>query len=369
VVKRCNFLFALLVSAAAQAQPADSLLNRYAAYPDDSGKVNLLYEQSFAFRNSDLPAAIAFAKACQASAVKLNDKQYLAKALNLCGVLKAETGLNREALADLGQALTLRVQTRDTLSQAILLNNIGNVQAALGNSEAALASYESALRLASAVKSERWMHGALFSIADVQRTCGRYRQAEGNLYTLISWAENNYDYELQGLCYQLMGACKLALGDTAASSSYYTQAMDVALLTGDDILRADVLCSAGGLDLAKKDYAGAFAKLSEALRLCEKNRYADGLQETWKKLSEYYSASGAHREAYAYLLRHDSALAAGKAQSGVFAGSWTTVTSDSAPVAAQAFSFTGNLFVLLVLAAAALLLAVVALNRRNEQET
>lgn len=367
-MKRCKFWVMLWVASAAHAQQADSLLHQYASYPDDTSKVNLLFEQSFAFRNTDLPAAIAFAKACHASAVKTGDKNFIGKALNLCGILKSETGMQAEALRDLQEALRLRVQTRDTLSQAILLNNIGNVYAAMANYARALTSYESALRLANSVHNERWINGALLSIAELQAGRGLYRQAEGNLYTLIDWAQARNDYEILGLCYQDMSVCKLNLGDTAGAEAYITQALDIAGMTEDALLRADALCSAGSLAMLRKNYTAANEALSEALAICGRNNYGDGLQNVWKKFSEYYHATGAHEEAYEFLLRHDSAkAAAANAQIDSAADLWA-VAGDDGAAKAQGFAAGDNSFLIVMLSLCGLLLIFALARRKNEQE-
>lgn len=366
-MKSCKFWVALCFAAAAQAQQADSLLSQYASYTADTNKVNLLYEKSFAFRNTDLPAAIAFAKACHTSAVKTGDKNFIGKALNLCGILKSETGMHAEALRDLQQALELRLQKRDTLSQAILLNNIGNVYSAMGNYPRALASYENALRLASSVHNERWVNGALYSIAELQTGRGMYRQAQGNFYTLIGWAEERNDYEILGLCYQNMSICKLNLGDTAAAEAYITQALDVAEMTEDDLLRADALCSAGGLATLSRNYADAAKALSEALAICARNNYSDGLLNAWKRFSEYYHATGAHQEAYAFLLKHDSAkAAAANAQVGGPADLWTA--DDTQAAEAQGFAAGDHSFLVAMLSLCGLLLVVSLAQRNHGQE-
>lgn len=367
-MKAIKFLLVCCLALTARAQEADSLLQQYAAYPDDTNKVDLLYDKAYAFRNSDLPAAIQFAKACHASALKINDKRYLAKALNICGVLKSETGLQEEALQDLQKALELRVQTGDTLSQAILLNNLGNVYSAAGQYQQALATYESALRKAGSVKNERWIQGSLFSLAELQTTMGRYRQAAGNFYTLISWAQLRNDLEILGLCYQHMSTCKINLGDTAGAEAYLELGIDVADLTDDEILRADLLCAEGRLYSIRKDHARALTTLNRALAICTKNNYSEGLVHVWKALADHYHAAGAHQEAYACLLKHDSAVAPLTAPGGKEVAALWNLRSAQAPAKAAAFAWRDNMFEWLMIAAIAVLLVLVLIGRLHEQE-
>lgn len=368
-MKQIKFISALLlISFFCRGQEADSLLEFYKGYPDDTTKVNLLYEKGFSFRNKDLPAAIKFAKACYVSALKSNNKMYIAKALNLTGVLRSETGMQEEALADLKRALELRIQTRDTQSQTIILNNIGNVYAAMADNKQALLCYEQALQTARSINSDRWINGALYSMADMQTNLKMYKQAEGNLYTLIGWAQNRNDYEILGMCYQNMSLCKQARGDTSAAEAYQMQAVDIANMTEDDILRADALCALGNIYLAQKRYKESLQHLQEAYSIAARNNYSDGLLTTWKSLSEYYSQTGAHKEAFGYLSKHDSAIANLNSQKVEgLAALWKEIDKPVEIIPAG-FSFKNNIFECIMIGAFIVLLLFVLVNRANEQK-
>ena len=360
------FIFAGLYCAG---QNDDCLLRQYGPYPDDTNKVNLLYNKGFALRNSDVPAAIRYAKMCLVVAIKINNKHYLAKALNLTGVLKSETGLQTEALDDFKKALELRVQIKDTLSQAIILNNMGNVYSNASDNESALLCYERSLQIAKSTGDDRWVHGALFSIAELQTNLGMFKQAEGNLYTLISWAQTKNDYEILGMCYKNMSVCKLNMGDTASAEAYRMQTLDIAEITGDDILKADALCGLAEIYLQKKNYESSLKNLQEALLIAEKNKYNEGLMNSWKSMAQYYKETGAFKEALYYLSKHDSALAVvNMLPDKVSPDLWKEKNEKASPVMFRPFSLKENIFECVVLGALALLLVVVLLNRMHEQK-
>ncbi len=348
-------------------QNSDSLLERYKSYPDDSNKVNLLYEQGFANRNTNLPAAIQFAKACYTAAVATDNKQYLAKALNLSGILKSEMGLNNEALADFKRALELRIQISDTLSQAILLNNLGNVYAALKSTKQALLCYEKSLQIAKSVHSDYWMKAALFSVAELQTNLKMYKQAEGNLYTLIGWAQTKNEYEILGMCYKNMSICKLNSGDTASAEAYLMQALDIAAMTDDDILKADALCGLGEIYLLNKKYESSLKNLQEALGISVKNKYNEGLVNTWKKLADYYKATAMFKEAYYYLAKHDSAIALVAAMSDdALTGLWKEKKASVEESKPKPFSLKNNIFECILIAALLILVIFVLAKRKHE---
>jgi len=362
------FLFIFCLSTVL-AQESDSLLERYSSYPDDTSKVNLLYEKGFFFRNTNLPAAIKFSKACSQSAAATNNKFYLAKAFNLSGVLKSQTGLQQEALEDFKNALQLRIEIADTLSQAIILNNLGNVYSNMLENEQALICYEKSLRLARSVNNDRWVHGALFSLAELQTNLQLYKQAEGNFYTLISWAQEKNDYEILGMCYKNMSICKMKLGDLEAAEGYQMQALDIAEMKEDDIRSCDALIGLAEIFLSKKEYQSCFSNLQQAQAIAEKNKYEEGLINIWKINADYFSATEKFKEAFYYLQKHDSALA--KINSVVpesFKDLWENNQKEIAAKPANKFSLKDNLFECLLIAGLFFLLIFILLNPKHEQK-
>jgi len=350
-------------------QQNKDLLEQYRSYPDDTAKVSLLYEKGFSYRNTDLPSAIRFVKECYAAALKVNNTSYTAKALNLLGVLKSETGLHKEALLDFEKALQLRIQTADTLSQAIILNNMGNVYGLMTHHTKALAFYEKSLQTARSIGNDRWTQGALFSMVEMQTELEMYEQAEGNLYTLISWAQNKNDAEILGMCYKNMSLCKLGLADTAAAEAYQVQALDISELTGDDILKADVLTFLGNIQALKKNYAEALKNLQEALAISLRNKYSEGLIRVWKKLADHYHATGRDQEAYTYLAKHDSAMALLKTLPvDSLAGLWKEKNESPVTLKKEPFSFKDHIFESFIFAALLLLLIFVLSKRQHEQK-
>lgn len=365
-----GFLFFLgsLLTAEAFAQ-TDTLLAKYASYADDTNKVNLLYEKGFAYRNNDLPRAIQFAKACYACAEKIQDKHFLAKALNFTGILKSETGLHSAALADLQKALALRIETHDTLSQAIILNNLGNVYSELGDSAMALSCYERSLRTARSINNERWINGALYSMAELQTGLKMFPQAEGNLSTLIGWAQQKNDYEILGLCYKNMGICSMNRRDTLAAESYQQQALDVADMTDDDILKADAMTALGELYVMEKRSKEALVQLTGALAIFTRNEYREGLMRVWKTLADLYGRTDSHKLAFYYLQKHDSVLAIPRATvPDSLEKLWQVKKDDTVVLEKKNCSWKDNVFECIITVVLAALLIFVLMQRRHEQK-
>lgn len=350
------------------AQETDSLLQEYATYPDDTGKVSLLYEMSFEFRQTNLPVAIKFAKVCYKTAQKVNNKHYLAKALNLLAVLKSQTGNNPEAIEDLSKALELRIQTRDTLSQAIILNNMGNVYVLAGDTTMGMLSYERGLKLAAKAKNERWVNGALYSMADLQISKGDFVKAEGNLYTIMAWTERSRDYEMMGLCYKTMGICKWQRGDTLAAESYLLQAIDVADMTEDGVLKADALLAQGKIYMQQNKPTKAYDCFDRSLRLSETSGQIDGIIGALQELARWYKEREMFKEAFTSLQRRDSLLSGQKKLNLAGAVLWRKEKMENKIAAPKAFSWKENIFELLMAGCMALLILLILLNRKHGKE-
>ncbi len=371
------FYLSFFISLFLNAQDVDSLLQQYKSYPDDTAKVGLLYKKGFELRNSDLPAAIEYAKACYQTAVIVNDNQYLARALNLMASLKSQTGLNLEAIIDFKRALQLCIQTRDTLKQAIVLNNLGNVYGSINDHLKAITCYENSLVVLNSIKNDsnsaeiaRWIYGGILGIASLQVKMKLFESAEGNFSTLVNWAVKNKDYEILAICYNNMGVCKLNLGDTSGAEGFQIQSLDICEMSEDENGKADACVNLGEIYLAKKNFKESFSYLQKALEIVSKNKYNEGLVSVWKKLSEYYYAAGNNKEAYFYLAKHDSVLVYNESVlQNSSSALWISENSNDDEIQKQAPLFSiKNIFQLLLIGALIIILTIVLIRMGNEQK-
>ncbi len=370
------FCFCFFISLFLHAQDADSLFERYKSYPDDTGKVNRFYEKGFALKDSNIPFAIEYAKACYQTAVKVNNNHYLAKALNLMASLKSQTGLNLDALIDFKHALQLRIQIKDTLSQAIILNNLGNVYGSINNNDMAFNCYKSSLRVLSSIQNNsnsieinRWIYGGVLGIASLEVKMKMYEPAEGNFLTIANWAERKKDYEILAICFNNLGVCKFNLGDTSAAEGYQMQSLDICEMSEDENGKAGAYVNLGEIYLAKKNYKESFSYLQKALEIASKNNYNEGLINAWKKLSEYYNETKNLKAAYFYLAKHDSALTQNEILfQNSCANLWETKNSDEEEQNPPFYFSVKKIFQLSIIGALILILTIVLIRIGNEKK-
>lgn len=357
-------LFVLIFPFFSFGQDADSLLEQYRSYPNDTAKVSLLYNKGFSLRNSDLPSSIKFAQACYRTSQLVKDSHWKAKALNLQAVLKAQMGMNSEALRDFERSLQYFIQSGDTLSQAITLNNIANIYVDV-NTDKAFSCYERSLALAKEIEDDHWVHGAILGIAALQVKKEMYGLASENFETVMRYAEKAPDYDMLLECYKNIGACKLKMGDTLAAESYQLMVMDVAQEMEDEISEADALLQLAEIYGAKRDVE-SLACLQKALQISARNKYTDGLLGSWKALGAHYMRGKKYEEASVFILKHDSAMAVkANEKTEDFSGLWKEI--PAAPVKASGFSLR-NIFQLAVCGAIILILIVVFKRTVHEQK-
>jgi tetratricopeptide (TPR) repeat protein len=294
------------------AQETDSLLAQYQSYPNDTSKVTLLYNKGYALRNIDLISAGKFSQACCETAVLCKSHKYLAKALNFRGILKAQTGFNKEAAIDLERSLLLSIQTKDTLGELSALNNLGNVYEEIDETEKAFACYKSSLSLANKSENDFWVKGNLLGIAALELKLKMYAQAEGNFETILGMCDFKGEQEIISICDLNLGLCKYYQGDFLAAEACQLQALDEMQMMEDDLGECDACANLAEIYFAKKDLAACFSSLQKSLAIAEKNKYGEGLLKTWKVLSDYYKEINKSEEALVYLAKHDSVLVANR---------------------------------------------------------
>lgn len=349
-------------------QEPDSLLAQYQSYPNDTAKVNLLYKKGFDLRNKDLQAAIKFSQACYQTAILAKNHFYMAKALNLQAVLKEQMGMHEQAALDFQKALQFFIQTRDTLSQTIVLNNLGNIYSNINDNEEAFNCYEKSLLLANSIEDDYWVRGAIVGIASLQVKMKIFKQAEENFETLIPLAEKTMDYDLLLECYKNTGVCKLNLGDTLAAESYQLMVLDITQIMDDETGQTDAYVNLGEIYLAKKDFKEGFSCLQKALVIAQRNNYKEGLLTVWKNLAAYYRETKKHDEAYLYLMKHDSAMTENRnVEKNDLSALWNENPSDEIKIEASFYYSVKNIFQLLV-AGALILIFVFALKAKDNEQ-
>ena len=361
------FYFLFFFTGFLSAQEPDSLLNEYGSYPNDTVKVDLLYNKGYALRNKDLGSAIKFSQACYQTAILAKDHRFLAKALNFRAILKAQTGLNKEAVVDFERVLFLRIQTKDTLAQIQVLNNLGNTYDNLNESDKAFDRYESSLKLARQINAGAWTRAALLGIASLQLKLKSYAQAAGNFKTVLEFDNDENKYEIISICYLNLSLCELYLGDTLAAEAYGLLAVDELGMMDDELGLSEAYANLSEISLAKGDRQESFSFLQRAFEIAKRNDYSEGLIAVWKRYSIYYASLKDLKKEEFYLAKHDSAVSANRLNVAGDQSIWEKNKFEYENAEASLFS-TKRIFLVMLIGIVIVLLLLALKGMQNEQK-
>src|SRR4051812_5797205 len=92
------FFICVILCRTCFSQVNDSLLYQLNQIPNDTERVNQIYQAGFGIRNSDPDMSYQYAVACKTEALKTKSPLHLAKSYNLLGILCYKKGDYKNAL-------------------------------------------------------------------------------------------------------------------------------------------------------------------------------------------------------------------------------------------------------------------------------
>jgi serine phosphatase RsbU (regulator of sigma subunit)/Tfp pilus assembly protein PilF len=265
----------------AQPNRTDSLLRLLKTLPQDSVRVMVLADVSFAFYNSDAKQAKQYAQAAIDLAKKIDYPKGLARGYNVMGVayqyqddystaleyhqkalsIREQIGdsvgiassLNNigivfyslknfpEALKYYERALEVRQRRRDSLNLSSSFNNIGSLLWTMGDSVKSLAYSQQAIQVARRMKRPQNELDAVLNLGDRYRQVGRAQEAEETLILALDLAMSLKDDLRLTYAYQYLAQVYLASGRLALAKDYIDRGLKVAQKGGFHIREADLL--------------------------------------------------------------------------------------------------------------------------------
>jgi serine phosphatase RsbU (regulator of sigma subunit) len=259
------FLLLALCHLAATAQPnrTDSLLRLLKTLPEDTMRVMVLNDVSFAYYNSDAKQAKQYAQAAIDLAKKIDYPKGLARGYNVMGVAYQYQDDYPTALEYHQKALAIREQIRDSTGIASSINNIGIVFYSLKNFPEALKYYERSMEV---------------------------RQRMRDSLNLVSSLNN-------------IGSILWAMGDTARSLNFLERAIIVARRVGRKSSELDALLNLGDRYRQLLQLDQAEEKLILALDLGMSLQDKLRLSYAYQYLAQVYLASNRPALAKDYIVR------------------------------------------------------------------
>ncbi len=202
-----------------------------------------------------------------------------------------------QALESRLMALHYSKLTKNSMLIATCYNKLGEVYKALGDYEKAIENHKQSLKISENLKDKEMISMTSFYIGNCYNWWNQLDAAYEHLDESLRLAD-----ELNIPAIQVKPTGSLAilftkLKEFDKSMEYFFRAIDYVNITGDLMLKADLLKSFGNLFIEKKDYDQAIKVLSESLAIAEdiKIKYPKNLIHRF--LSDAYEKSGDFKNA------------------------------------------------------------------------
>jgi len=287
---KLSILFLLLfASSFTFAQDADSLLEfRFAEMPDDSIKVMELYKRGFDERSKNIRNAFAFAKACEASALKTKSDYLIAKANNLLGILYFKTGQLGKAENYQLKALNIWNKINNKEGIGLTLTNLGNIFNNKNQKQDAENAYLQALQIFNELNNEKQKANALNNLGILKFENDEVAIAKRYFLQAYQIGEKLNDYELKAFCLNNIGATYEEEKNWSEAWAYYDDARELRELMDNQIDLIDSYINLGSVSLKNNKIIEAKNYANQAKIRSEEQQYAEGKIACYELLKEFF---------------------------------------------------------------------------------
>lgn len=243
----------------------DSLLSVLPAMKEDTGKINVLNNLSYAYSRIDVDEGIKYGTAALELSKKLKWKKGTAAAYRFIGINYINVAVPDTALENLEKSLAIFTEIKDNEGTAKVYGNIGNVYSMQSDKPKALEFHLKALGINEDLKDERTIAANLSNISVIYFDIGRVQEAIDlqKRAVVLNKKYNNKTY--LGINYHELGRYYESLKKFDTSFDYSKKAFDISKEIGDKTGMALGLDGMGYVEDYKKNYAVALSLYKHAL--------------------------------------------------------------------------------------------------------
>lgn len=285
-------------------QVNDSLLYQLKQIPNDTERVNQIYQTGFGIRNSDPDLSYEYAMAAQVEALKTKSPVHLAKSYNLLGVLSYKKGDYTKALQFQKQALALNSSVNYHYGIAINQTNLGNIYSDLSHYAMAESCYLYALQAYNQLNNTLHVTKTLINIGVLKYEQKEFDAAIRQFKEALVYVEEVKDHDLKASCYNNLGTIYRELGRLDTAELYLDEAYKLYELTDSQEGIADVFNNQAIVQIKKNDYAGALTFIEGAELICHEYDYLETLIELYDTRSLFYEAQKNYEQALFWTKKH-----------------------------------------------------------------
>lgn len=299
-----SLVFLLVICNCLKAQVDDTLLTSILSLPNDTEKVNRLYQWGFSLRNTDPRSAFYYAHLCEEQAQLSESKKHMAKSYNLLGVMHYKKGDYKTAVAYHQKALELRKQCNDMSGAALSEINLGNIYSDLHYSEKAEESYLRALSVFKSLNDAKRTADCLINLGVLKQSLKQQDAAYENYSLALKFGEELNDYEIRSICLNNMAQVFFEKGDFEKSVALNEDALKLRNLMDNHLEVADSYLNLAANFIKLKQLDKAKFYLDTAYSISNTYSYFEALQGAHKSYSDYYFAEKNYEQAYFWLKKY-----------------------------------------------------------------
>lgn len=232
-------------------------------------------------------------------------KEY-AKITSEIGNCHVFLGNPEEALKSYFFALRTFERIGDKMSASSMFVGIGNSYYYLNDTAKCLSSYRKALEMQTALGNKRGALSSLANLGIIYTDLGQYDLA-------IQYHNKSLEIELEfgqkpGIAqtYNNIGIAYFRKGDEKKAIEYYTKAREIYTEIGDQKGLINTANNISSVYQSKKQYAEALAGYLSVKKMVEELGNKPETKNLYKSLSDVYVQLGDFRNAYEFIIKHDS---------------------------------------------------------------
>ncbi|HBX50299.1 MAG TPA: hypothetical protein DEH02_04415 [Bacteroidales bacterium] len=293
------FITLLLIAITGSSQIAriDSL-NKIKVFSDDSTKVNLLNEYSYAYCVISTDSSLKYAEQAMELAKLLKYKIGFARAyINIGRVYYYQDNFVKALEWDI-LGLKVYEELKDEKGIADCQRNIGNVYLNQKQYPKALEYYEKGLSMYEKLQDKKGIANCLRGIANTYMADKNYSSAKENYSKALQLYQEINDMKNMSTCYSNLGVIYMNTNEPQLALDYQMRGLKIKEKIGDKKGIAIILSSLGGMFADKNDAKKALEYFNRSLEVASEIKSLDLLQRNYASLASLYAKQKDYTKAY-----------------------------------------------------------------------
>lgn len=263
-------------------------------------RIGIFCELSETYWQRSYDTSLLMAIHAHTLALKLDDKELIARSLNMIGNAYYLMGDFSKSMDHYRQALTIREAMGDSNSIASSYNNIGAVYVQMKDHEQALYYLKKAKTIFEAMQDEARLFPIMNNIGALYNENAQYDTAYQYLTEAYEIAQRTQDEDNAAIALTNLGETALSMGLLQQSLDYQERALEISRRMGNKAMMATIYTNLGKTYLNAENYHQALNAFQKSLELSRKVNSLPDLQENYLYLADYYDIQRDHEQALHY---------------------------------------------------------------------